>query len=103
MIEHFNLEQLPATYQITGHFDVCLDWRRVARRVIVHEHNGRCRADHGWAEHFARMHQDRIQGAGGNEAMALNLPARELEPDDFHPPIYPVGAWKRLQVSCNSK
>jgi hypothetical protein len=63
MVEHFDLKELPRADKVAGHFDVSFGWLRFPARVIVHEHNCRCRCNERRSKHFAWMNQYCIKRA----------------------------------------
>ena len=81
MVKHFDFQQLTRPNQIARHLYIRLARRRVAGRVVVHEHDGCRAANHRNSEHLARMHQHRVHRADGHKLMPFH-PAARVQQDD---------------------
>ena len=55
VVGHIDAEDLPGFDEGAGDLPVCLRWRGVAARMIVHHHDRVCGGDYRRAEHLSRM------------------------------------------------
>ena len=86
VVGHMDAEDSPGLDEGFGDLPVCLRWRGVAARMIVHHHDCERRADHGRTEHFPRMRHRFVEATDGNEMMPANpqLHVEQQDGDTFH-------------------
>src|SRR5437867_913297 len=77
VIEHFDLEELPASNEVAGYSDVGFARRWVAGRMVVHQHEGRSIGNNGHLENFPGVNQQRVECSRRND----------LPPDNASPRI----------------
>ena len=75
VIEQFHFEQLSGPDEIARGANVRLAGRWVAAGMTVHEDDGRGRADDGCTIGFPGMDEQRVERAGADQHVALDVPA----------------------------
>src|SRR5262245_14709442 len=71
MVEHIDLHQLASANEVPRRFDVAFRWRRIAGRMIVHQHDRRGAGDDCHTEHLAWMHEERVHRANSHQLVAF--------------------------------
>ena len=97
MIEHFNFHQLAGANEVAGHFNVRLGRLWLARRVIVHEHNGCRTGDNGRSERFPGRNEQGIQSPDGYKLMPFD-PATGVQQENDEAFAFRVEIGVRLHV-----
>ena len=72
VVKHLNLQELAGPDEVSGYFDVGFRRSRISRGMVVRQDEGGGGANACQPKHLSRMHQECIQGARGNNLMALN-------------------------------